>query len=213
MSPALLDALPDFGAAAASSAMGHGEPSFTVLHHPAGPDASLSPAPDEGETIAARIAAAQDAVAGRMRFEHEAALAAERERHAQELDMARQTAAEQMGERIGARFEELERSLATLTSQAVARMLGVVLTQDLQRRSIAELERIIRAALDERETVRIRLSGAPLLWEALRRGLGDKADHVDFAEAPGMNISLSVDERLYETRLAEWSDTLAELIP
>lgn len=207
---ALIDALPDFG-------------SVAPLAGNAGPWADFGatvperrdPAPghDLQTIVSAEVAAAEATLAEQLTQEHASAMAEEQARHAEALAAARSELAEQAGRIIEQRFDAMEQQVTALTSEAAARILSVVLTQDLQQRSVSELERIIRQALDDRETVRIRVSGAPALWEALKAGLGDKASHVDFAEAPGLDVSLSLDEKLFETRLAEWSDTLSELIP
>ena len=207
---ALIDVLPDFG-------------SVAPLQSGSGPWADLGPAAPERRApapghdlqtmVSTEVAAAEAALAERLSQEHALALAQEQARHAEALAAAQNELAEQAGQIIQQRFVEMEQQVTALTSEATARILSVVLTQDLQERSIGELERVICKALDDRETVRIRVSGAPALWEALKAGLGDKASHIDFAEAPGLDISLSLDEKLFETRLTEWSDTLAELIP
>lgn len=208
---ALIDALPDFSSAAPARS-GLASTLYDPLRQ--AEDGSPPAWPEEpSRDTGADIAAAEAAISERLALEHQAALAALEARHAQEMEAVRQTLAEEAGRTIDQRFTEMEDQVTALAAEATARMLSLVLTEDLQKRSVAELERVIRAALDDRETVRIRLSGAPLLWEALKTGLGDKASHVDFSEAPGLDVSLSIDERLFETRLTEWSETLSGLIP
>lgn len=207
---ALIDVLPDFGSVAPLKASSG---PWVDLEVPA-PE-RRAPAPDRDVTtiVGTEVAAAEAALVERLTQEHAAALAEEQARHAEALQATQAALAEQAGRIIQDRFAEMERTVTSLASEATARILSVVLTRELQQRSVGELERIIRQALQDRETVRIRVSGAPVLWDALKAGLGDTASHVDFAEAPGLDISLSLDEKLFETRLAEWSDTLAELIP
>ncbi|EKF17143.1 hypothetical protein [Nitratireductor pacificus] len=207
---ALIDVLPDFGGVAPLKASSG---PWVDLEEPM-PE-RRAPAPDRDVTtiVSAEVAAAEAALAERLAQEHAANLAEEQARHAEALQATQTALAEQAGRIIHDRFAEMERTVTSLASEATARILSVVLTRELQQRSVGELERIIRQALQDRETVRIRVSGAPVLWDALKAGLGDTASHVDFAEAPGLDISLSLDEKLFETRLAEWSDTLAELIP
>ena len=124
---------------------------------------------------------------------------------------------EAAGQTITQHFPVLENQVVELATQATARMLGSVLTEDLQKRSIAELERVVRSAIDDREALRIRVSGSPALWEALKAGLGEKASHVDFAEAPGFDISVTIDEELswrcMEDRFCGFHDRHDVLLP
>lgn len=208
---ALIDVLPDFSAPAPSLPELPEDDTFSTL-------ATLLPhaptAPPEVQTrpLEQRQEVNEAAIVERLTRDHEAAVAEIEARHAEELAAARRSLAEDAARLVQQRFDELEQQVIGLTAETTARILGVVLTEDLQKKSIAELERIIREALDDRESVRIRLIGAPLLWEALKTGLGTKADHVDFSEGPGFDISLSIDEKLFETRLTEWSDALNGLI-
>lgn len=214
MAPALIDVLPDFGKPAAGRPLEGAEDGFSPIAPEPAPRPAGTGAADEGAEARtqARIEAAERALAERLRGEHEAALEAERKRHAEEMEALQAQLAEEAGRTMAARFAETESRLTALTTTAAARMLGVVLSEDLQRRSLAALENVIREALADREAVRVRVTGAPALWEALRKGLGEKADHVDFSEAPGFDLSLSIDEQQFETRLGEWSKTLSEVV-
>ncbi|MCV0381270.1 hypothetical protein [Nitratireductor sp.] len=217
MPPALslFDVLPDFGAPTPPPSPGdhaadHG---FNPLSQPdEQPVAAAEPVRPLQTQTDELIAAAQIALAERLSREHAEAMEQERQRHADEMDALRAQLGEAAGQTITQHFTVLENQLVELATQATARMLGSVLTEDLQKRSIAELERVVRSAIDDREALRIRVSGSPALWEALKAGLGEKASHVDFAEAPGFDISVTIDEELFETRLTEWSETLAGLI-
>lgn len=208
---ALIDVLPDFSAPAPSLPELPEDDAFSMLAT-AGPLPRNALPEVQSRPVEQRQPVNETAIVERLAREHEAAVAEIEARHAGELDAARKSLAEDAARLVQQRFEELERQVIGLTAETTARILGVVLTEDLQKKSIAELERIIREALDDRESVRIRLIGAPLLWEALKAGLGAKADHVDFSEGPGFDISLSIDEKLFETRLTEWSEALNGLI-
>ncbi|WP_295807355.1 hypothetical protein [uncultured Nitratireductor sp.] len=214
MPPALslMDVLPDFGSPAPSAAAqrataNHFDP---LLRAPEPP--TEEPAPSVQTQADEMVVAAETALAERLAHEHTQQLEQERQRHREELEAVRAQFGEATGETIKTRFCELEQQVVDLTTQATARMLATTLTDDLQKRSVAELERVVRAAIDDRDAVRIRVSGSPALWESLKAGLGEKASHVDFTETPGFDISIAVDEELFETRLTEWSATLAELI-
>ncbi|MEC9245359.1 MAG: hypothetical protein VYB05_11360 [Pseudomonadota bacterium] len=214
MPPALslIDVLPDFGTPSPPALPHDAAPShFDALLEAGKPPAEEAVRPLQTQ-VDERIAAAEAALAERLTHEHAQALEQERQRHAEEMEALHRQLGEAAGQTINTRFAVLEDQLVALTAQATARILGSVLTDDLQKRSIVELERVIRSAIDDRETLRIRVSGSPVLWDSLKAGLGEEARHVDFAEAPGFDISISVDEELFETRLTEWSEALAGLI-
>ena len=42
--------------------------------------------------------------------------------------------------------------------------------------------------------------------------MGTSSERMRFVEAPGADLSVSIDETVYETRLAEWSGALSEVI-
>ncbi|WP_246226190.1 hypothetical protein [Chelativorans xinjiangense] len=208
---ALADALPDFGAGA--PAPGKRKPAadaFGTLRET--PPAPATSAAERRPTTEEIVAKAEAALAERLQREHEEKLTAERERHAAEMEEAMTRLGEEAGTAVVDRFAEMQREVVALTSAVTARILGVVLSEDLQKRAVDELARIVEAALDDREAVRIRIRGTALLCDALKGKLGERAQQVGFAEAPGFDLTAEIDESLFETRLAEWSEALAEVL-
>ena len=74
------------------------------------------------------------------------------------------------------------------------------------------LAQSIRAAVEEHETFRIEVRGPQSLFEALQAALGDQAGNFGFVEAPGFDLSVTIDGNLFETRLSEWSAVLSEIL-
>lgn len=207
---ALADALMDFGSGQVLSQRRTAD--FTTAgvasHQPA------ASAPEQAvsrKELEAGIAEAEARVEERVRQEYEALLASEREKHKDETQLLKAQLGEEAAMLIGARFEALEQQVVSLTSSVAARILGVALTEDLQRRSIGELARIVSQVLADRDAVNVRVRGTPLMCEALRGKLGDKANRVTFADGADMDVTVQLDETLLETRLAEWSNALAEV--
>ncbi|MCT8997777.1 hypothetical protein [Chelativorans intermedius] len=205
---ALADALPDFGAAAPArrAVAPDMEPAFAPPR-PEAPDAG-----EERQTLEEAVARAEEALAQRLERQHAERLAAERARHEEEMAAARRQLAEEAGALIAARFDKMQREVTALTAALSARILGVVLTEDLQKRAVEELTRIVAAALEDREAVRIRVKGSALLCDALRASLGERAAQVEFSEAGDFDLTAEIDESLFETRLGEWSQALAEVL-
>lgn len=203
---ALAEALPDFGPA--SKAHSHTGFEDAGTEH-VGP--GIQPH-DAASALEERVAAAETALRTSLAAEHEAALAAERELHAVQLHTLQEELGEKTGALIAQKVAELEGHLVELTSSVTARILGIALTEDLQRRAIAALATTITEVLADREALRIGVRGAPHMFEALKGALGARADHLDFSESGDLDLTLSIDDKLYETRLAEWSAALAGVL-
>lgn len=197
---ALIDALPDFGKRGSH----------------AGPvPAAMKTAPPELDTaslVEARIALAEAAVADQLGKEYEAALASEREAQAAELARLSETLGQQAGQLIDARFEEMDRQVADMVATTAARILGSVLSDELQKRALQSLAESIRDAVRDREAVRIRVRGPRSLFEGLTSSLGAVGARVDFTEEPGFDLVAQIDGSLIETRMGEWSAALEKIL-
>jgi len=203
-SVALADLLPDFGARASTA---RNAPNAFVAREPSHP-----PAENIEEIVARRVAEAEAEITARLAREYEEKLDTERRQHATDMESMVARVAQEAAETIAARFSEMERDVTSLTTALTARILGMALTEDLRKRAVDELARIISEALGDRETLRIRLRGPEALGNALREKLGEQANQIDFSEAPGIDLVAEIDESLFETRIAEWSEALAEVL-
>ncbi|CDX54862.1 conserved hypothetical protein [Mesorhizobium plurifarium] len=206
-SAALFDLLPDFGSrtsAASQVPKDHGD----VQHMPAAP----APQADIGALIAEAVADAEAALEARLALSHQAALDAER----QASDDAAKAFLESFGGDLGAavatRIEAMERRVAELAGATVARIVGGLLSDDLQQRSLQALSHAIVTAVADSEAVRIGIRGPLSLFEPLKAALGSRAANLDFTEAPGFDLTVTIDETVFETRIAEWSASLSEVL-
>lgn len=160
----------------------------------------------------AEIARAQAEAEQRLAAEHEAVLAAERQRHATELAALNAQLGGEAGLMIAERLRQMEDAISGLATSAAARILAVHLTADVRKRMIDSLGQAIRDAIRDSEAVRIRIRGPLSLYESLAASLGALSRHLDFTEAPGLDLFASIDDSLFETRLADWSAALAEAL-
>jgi hypothetical protein len=179
---------------------------------PAMPDL---PPPDDGRDqalIDEAVAQAENALRERLEQEHADALQIERDRHAEEIAELHVRFADESAERIKTSLDEMEQRLVELTSAVTARILGVVLTDDVRQRSIERLAGLIRDALGDADAVRVRVRGSLPLFETLKEKLPEYADQLDYAEGPGVDLAVTIDDSVFETRLAEWSAALAEVM-
>jgi hypothetical protein len=208
---ALFDVLTDFGKRSTltppSSAAG---PSQAASASPITvPD---TPTPDLSELVAAEVARAETALEQRLTLAHEAALEAERQAHAAEIETLMRRFGEEAGHIVTARFAEMEDRLAEFAASAAARILSGFLSEELAKRSLDSLARSIRAAIGDAEAVRIQVRGPQSLFETLQAALGERAGSFDYAEAPGLDLTVSIDGSLFETRLSEWSGAIQEVL-
>lgn len=201
-STALSDLLPDFGP------------------RPTRPEArplpAHAPAPERVDTeslIAEAVARAEQALEARLNEAHQHALEAERQANADEARTFLETLGKDVGSTVASRVGDMEERVIGLVSDSVARMIGGVLSDDLQKRSLAALARAVRTATADTESTRIEIRGPLALFEPLKAALGARAENLHFTEAPGFDLSLIVDDAVFETRMAEWSAALAEVLP
>ena len=204
MGLALVDFLQDFGA----------RPALVLRPEPVDPEpfrASI-PQPDIGAIVAAAVEQAESMLAEKLRAEHAEAMETERQAHAAEIDALLHRFGETAGEQIAAGLAVAEARVGDLATAAAARMLGSVLSDELQARSIASRAQSIREAVQDAETVRIEIRGPQSLFESLRTKLPDRVDGLHFVEAPGFDLTVRIDGNLFETRLAEWSAVLSDIL-
>jgi len=210
--PALADVLVDFGCRRSSMP---DLPHFAFGDVPDVQDVAPEPRPAEpdlDELIRVEVEKAELALTERLTAEREAALADERERHAAEIEAIEQRFGELLGSTLSREIEAMRSAVTTLVTGATARILGPVLTAEMHARSIAQLAETVKAALEDAEGARVRVSGSTALLEALQRAVGDQATHFDFVESSSPDLTVRIDDRLIETRFAEWSATMEEIL-
>ena len=205
-SAALFDLLPDFGSR--TSAANQAPAAHAAEHMPAAP----APQADIGALIAEAVVEAEAALEARLALAHQAALDAERQASDDAAKAFLESFGGDLGTAVAGRIEAMEQRVAELTGATVARIVGGLLSDDLQERSLQALSRTISAAVADSEAVRIGVRGPLSLFEPLSAALGSCAANLDFTEAPGFDLTVTIDETVFETRIAEWSASLSEVL-
>lgn len=205
-SAALFDLLPDFAVRTARPGR------ETVPVQPAAAPEPAIPAFDPSAMVAEAVARAESELTERLTLAHRAALDEERRAASEEARLFVESLGEDIGLTIGSRLEAVETRVAELVSQSVTRIVGSLLSEDLQKRSVAELAATVRQALRDGEAVRIDVRGPTALYASLEKALGPHADSLHFIEAPGFDLTVAIDETLFETRMSEWSAILSEVL-
>ncbi len=200
---ALFDLLPDFGTRPVRT---------EAPSNPQRPLTEPAPAVDIDALVGAAVARAEAELEARLAAEHHAALEAEREAHAEETRALLSSLGDDMGKTIASHLETLQGRVADLVGDQAARILGTLMADDLQRRSLAALERVVRETIGDTEAARVRVSGPLSLYEPLREALGTHGRNLDFTEAPGFDLTVTIDDAVFETRISEWSQALSEIL-
>ncbi|MER9580628.1 hypothetical protein [Mesorhizobium sp. M0276] len=203
-SAALFDLLPDFGTRTQRASRATVDPQ----HNQETP----APQADIGTLIAEAVVQAEVALEARLSVAHEAALEAERQANAEEARVFLESIGDDIGKAVSQRIDAMEARVTGLVAATVARIVGGIISDDLQKRSIEVLASAIREAVGDAEAVRIAVRGPLSLFETLKASLGPRAANLDFVETPGFDLTVAIDEAVFETRMAEWSTTLSEVL-
>jgi len=204
---ALADYLTDFAPPRARTA----QPYSPVLA--AVPDIVPEPSqPDIDSIVAEAVGRAEADLSARLEALHEARLQAEREAHEAELNELRGKFGAEFGARIASTLAGLEQETVRIATSATARILGQIMSDALCERAVADLANTIHAAIGDADTIRVRVRGPQSLFMPLTVAMGAQARHLEFVETQAADLTVSIDETLFETRLAEWSKFLTEII-
>lgn len=204
----LIDALPDFSAPTPQM------PAPRAASHAdrAPPPAPAPQQPDISEIVRMEVAVAEEAMRLRLDGEHRATLEAEREAHAEALAMQAERLGTDAGHMIIDRLDVLERRLADQLSANLARVVGGVLSEELQRRSVEALAKTITDALGDAEAIRIEVRGPQSMFAGLSTALGDRIVNIHYLESGSLDLSATIDGTVFETRLSQWAEILAGVL-
>jgi hypothetical protein len=177
------------------------------------PEFDMAPEPFDVEAqIREAVERAQAETAAQVSEQYEAMLTAERENHAAALDALNGRFGQMLAERIPAEFATARNTVTELVTEVVSRILGPVLADHVLERSVAALAEAIKAALDDHEAARVRITGSLAMYEALCAALGETAERFDFSESASPDLSVRIDDSLLETRISEWSAAMEEAV-
>jgi len=201
----LIDVLPDFAPRNHMAANSERLPHATQR-------AGEASRPDVGELLRQEGERAQAAAEARLSARHEAQMAELREEMDRALSEQARHLGEDAGQTIALRLSEMQAQVSAHLSSAVARIVGGVLSEELQRRSVAILATAIGAALADSDAVTIGVRGPQSLFAALTEALGARAVGIDYVEDGGFDLTVTIDGAVLETRLGEWSAALSEIL-
>jgi hypothetical protein len=177
------------------------------------PVATIGFAPEVVERrIREAVEAAESAMAERHAREKEALRAELAAAHAAELAQLAETTNQHNAALIERGLEAVHETVVERTQVAVARILGLALTEQMQARALDHLAATLRSALADKTVMRLRITGPEALHAALVERLGDAAPAIMFTPSNALDLTVAMDDTLYATRLADWSAELAAVL-
>jgi hypothetical protein len=124
-------------------------------------------------------------------------LATERQRWAAEQG-------ERLAELIASELEQIEQRV----SDCVSRILQPLLAEQIRGRAVDELARSLGAMLSKGEFAKITISGPQDLLSAMEARLDGSQAGLSFEVADGVELSVSADDTILETRIGSWGETI-----
>lgn len=206
MALAIADFLPDFAPPPRPA------PAAVILpmrNEPSVPAPQPQPAPVDVDAIVAdAVAKAEADLSRRLEALYEERAAEDRARHEEEMAALRATLSVELAAKTAAALSSLELKAIEEATSVCARILSQIVDEDVRSRAIAALVGSVRGAVGDADTIRIRVSGPQSLFMPFAAAMGDHARHLEFTESESYDLTVSLDETLFETRLAEWSSAL-----
>ena len=129
-------------------------------------------------------------------------------RQEEEMAALRATLSVELAAKTAAALSSLEHRVIEEATSVCARILSQVVDADVCSRAVTALAGSVRGAIGDVEAIRIRVSGPQSLFMPFAAAMGDHARHLEFIETESYDLTVSLDETLFETRLAEWSSAL-----
>jgi hypothetical protein len=214
MARSIAGLLTDFSPAASGENIGIGI--LRAVKLAAEPAPAPAPAPTQVDrqaelirSLEAKVRAEEREAAGKRLDE---ALAAEKARHDQELNVQREIWAEQQGLQLSAQIEgSLVRMEADL-SESVARILHPFVAQALREQALAELKEALATLLTGAGGKFIRIAGPEDMLSVIETELGSRATVIEFVPSDDVEVILAAQDTTVQTQLNSWLSRLEQAL-
>ena len=143
-------------------------------------------------------------------------------RHAEEIESLREMHAQQLRDladkhesetiwMIHARFHEMTQAISQTIAEQTLQVLLPVFEEEFCHRSITQLAELVRTALTEATVTTIVVRGPERLYIRLKPLLEMDGVQTRFIESTSPDISVEINDAVLVTRLASWTQALAEV--
>lgn len=160
-------------------------------------------------SVEARVRAEEREIA---RKELEDAIAAERARHLEDLNVQRSLWVEQQVLRLSSQLSDaIERIEATL-AESTENILRPFVSEAFRQQSLAEFKDVVATLLSGRDAAPLKISGPEDLLSALKSHLGQYGDAIELLPGEHIEVSVVVQDTIAQTQLGFWSARLAQAL-
>lgn len=146
------------------------------------------------------------------RKELEAAIAAERARHLEDLDHQRTVWIEQQSQAMAAQVSEAIGQLEANISERVANILRPFVTDAYRAQSLAEFKDLLGVLLSGRDASLLKIAGPDDLLSAMKTHLRSYGSSIEFIPSEHIEISAKAQDTIVQTQLNSWSVRLAQAL-
>ncbi|WP_262299132.1 hypothetical protein [Microvirga sesbaniae] len=182
--------------------------------------AAPEPVPEPKQPAADRQADLVRSVEARVRAEEretarralEDAVAAERARHAEDIDTQRAVWAEEQAQRLSAQISEALDHIALSVSERVANILRPFVSEAYRRQTLAEFSDVLATLLSRRGENLLTISGPDDLLSAMKPHLEGHGSSIAFVPSDRIEVSASIQDTSVQTQLNSWSVRLAQTL-
>lgn len=167
------------------------------------------PQVDLDALIAAAVRKAEIETRDQLETLYGAQIAEDQARHEEELAKVRNQVSVELGAKVAAAMRDLEQRAVEAATGITARILARLVDEAVSREAVEALARSVRTALSDGEAIRVRVAGPQALFMPFTAAMGDHARLLDFTEADSLDLTVAIDDALFETRVGDWSSVLS----
>jgi hypothetical protein len=173
---------------------------------------ALAPVVDVEAAVAEAVAQAEDALRLELEAQHQAVIEEMRVAHRAELERLAAELGHSAAERIDRGLTVLADQVSEALTERVAHLLAPFIGEKQTARAVDALVDALRQALAERGEARVAARGPRLLWEQLQPALKRAGIEAEWEEGAGVDLSVSLGDTLWRTKLDGWFGELSDAV-
>jgi hypothetical protein len=174
--------------------------------------APVEPAIDVEAERAEAFAEGRAAAEGELSDRHAREVTELRDAHAAELDALRHNYEKEYAAALAERFSGLTAAVGDLVAAQVAHVIAPVMNDELTKKAVADLARMVTEGLHADEGMAVTVKGPATLFEQLKSHFGDKMPAFRHVEMQDVDLTVEFGETVLVTRMAAWADTVRKVL-
>jgi hypothetical protein len=141
--------------------------------------------------------------------DHDKALAQQAAQYESKLAAERQKWSADQGRRLGEALAKAMQDIEQRIADQVARVLKPFVSERIKKKASEELALCLNGMLAKGEYAKVTISGPGDLLSAVEAKLGT-FDGISFVTTEGVDVTVSADETIVETRIGAWAEAIEE---